>query len=67
MDKGGVADLKTVVTEACMNVVVHAYEGDVGTLEVELHAGEEGLTIVVRDHGAGIQPRPARSEPPAPP
>ena len=30
-----------------------------------MHAGEAGLTIVVRDHGAGIQPRPARSEPPA--
>jgi serine/threonine-protein kinase RsbW len=28
-------------------------------------ADEIGLTIVVRDHGAGIQPRPARSEAPA--
>ena len=28
-------------------------------------AGEEDLTIVVRDHGAGIQPKPARTEPPA--
>jgi anti-sigma regulatory factor (Ser/Thr protein kinase) len=28
-------------------------------------ADENGLTIVVRDHGAGIQPRPARAEPPA--
>ena len=26
MDPAEVADLKTVVTEACMNVVVHAYE-----------------------------------------
>ena len=25
MDEAGLADLKTVVTEACMNVVVHAY------------------------------------------
>ena len=25
MDEPGIADLKTVVTEACMNVVVHAY------------------------------------------
>jgi serine/threonine-protein kinase RsbW len=24
-------------------------------------AGDDGLTIVVRDHGAGIKPRPARS------
>jgi serine/threonine-protein kinase RsbW len=64
-DAAVLADMKMAVSEACTNVVVHAYEGDAGTLEVELHAGELDLTIVVRDHGAGIQPRPARSEPPA--
>jgi anti-sigma regulatory factor (Ser/Thr protein kinase) len=59
MDEPGIADLKTVVTEACMNVVVHAYPADQpGLLEVE--AGEEldGLTVVVRDYGMGIRPRP---------
>jgi serine/threonine-protein kinase RsbW len=59
MDEPGIADLKTVVTEACMNVVVHAYPADTpGLLEVE--AGEEldGLTVVVRDYGMGIRPRP---------
>lgn len=64
-DAAVLADMKMAVSEACTNVVVHAYEGEAGTLEVEMHAGETGLTIVVRDHGAGIQPRPARSEPPA--
>jgi serine/threonine-protein kinase RsbW len=64
-DAAVLADMKMAVSEACTNVVVHAYEGEPGTLEVEMHAGETGLTIVVRDHGAGIQPRPARSEPPA--
>jgi anti-sigma regulatory factor (Ser/Thr protein kinase) len=59
------ADMKMAVTEACTNVVVHAYEEKTGVLEVEMLADENGLTIVVRDHGAGIQPRPARSEPPA--
>jgi anti-sigma regulatory factor (Ser/Thr protein kinase) len=59
------ADMKMAVTEACTNVVVHAYDADTGMLEVEMRAGEEGLTIVVRDHGTGIQPRPARSGPPA--
>ena len=58
------ADVKLAVTEACTNVVVHAYD-DEGVLEVEMIASEDGLTIVVRDHGQGIQPRPARSEPPA--
>jgi serine/threonine-protein kinase RsbW len=59
------ADVKLAVTEACTNVVVHAYDENAGVLEVEMLADELGLTIVVRDHGAGIQPRPTRSEPPA--
>ena len=64
-DAAVVADMKMAVSEACTNVVVHAYEDNVGILEVDIRAEESGLTIVVRDHGAGIQPRPARSEPPA--
>ena len=59
------ADMKMAVTEACTNVVVHAYEEDDGMLEVEMGAAEDGLTIIVRDHGAGIQPRPTRNSPPA--
>jgi serine/threonine-protein kinase RsbW len=59
------ADMKMAVTEACTNVVVHAYEEAEGLLEVEMLADAETLTIVVRDHGTGIQPRPARSEPAA--
>jgi serine/threonine-protein kinase RsbW len=59
------ADMKMAVTEACTNVVVHAYDADTGLLEVEMSATDEGLTVVVRDHGSGIQPRPALSEPPA--
>jgi serine/threonine-protein kinase RsbW len=64
-DASVLADMKMAVTEACTNVVVHAYEEDAGVLEVEMLADEAGLTIVVRDHGTGIQPRPARLEPPA--
>lgn len=59
MDEPGLADLKTVVTEACMNVVVHAYPaGEPGLLEVEAVLEQEGLTVVVRDFGMGIRPRP---------
>ena len=59
MDEPGIADLKTVVTEACMNVVVHAYPaGEPGLLEVEALPEPEGLTVVVRDFGMGIRPRP---------
>jgi serine/threonine-protein kinase RsbW len=65
-DASVLADMKMAVTEACTNVVVHAYDdNDTGLLEVEMLAGDDGLTIVVRDHGEGIQPRPARSGAPA--
>jgi serine/threonine-protein kinase RsbW len=63
-DASVLADMKMAVTEACTNVVVHAYEGD-GMLEVEMLTGEDGLTIVVRDQGTGIQPRPAQVGAPA--
>src|SRR5215213_9753735 len=59
MDEASLADLKTVVTEASMNVVVHAYAGmEPGPLEIEAESDEAGLTVVIRDHGSGIRPRP---------
>lgn len=57
MDEAGVADLKTVVTEACMNVAVHAYQGQAGSLSVDAMPDEDGLTVVVRDEGSGIRPQ----------
>lgn len=61
MDEAGVADLKTVVTEASMNVVVHAYPDGVGPLVVEAEPDTDGLTVKVSDSGAGISPQ-ANSE-----
>lgn len=64
MEEAGIADLKTVVTEACMNVVVHAYpEDEAGLLTVEATEEMDGLTIVVRDFGQGIRPRPDADRP----
>lgn len=57
MDEPGLADLKTVVTEACMNVVVHAYGGEPGPLSIDAEPDPEGLTVSVRDSGAGIRPQ----------
>lgn len=60
MGEPGIGDLKTVVTEACMNVVVHAYDGEEpGPLEIEAVPEDDGLTIAVRDYGAGIRPNPS--------
>jgi serine/threonine-protein kinase RsbW len=64
MDDAAIADLKTVVTEACMNVVVHAYpEGEPGLLEVEAVPDLDGVTVAVRDFGRGISPRPGVDRP----
>jgi anti-sigma regulatory factor (Ser/Thr protein kinase) len=52
-----VADLKTAVTEASMNVVVHAYEDDVGPLALTAYRESDALVVVIRDFGGGIRPR----------
>lgn len=65
LDEAVLADAKMAVTEACTNAVVHAYadaNGDGGELEVDMLADDIALTVVVRDHGSGIQPRPTRTE-----
>lgn len=47
-------DLKTAVSEACNNVVMHAYGGESGPLSVCLFVGEEEIEVSVRDQGRGI-------------
>ena len=56
LDPIALNDVSTAVTEACNNVVLHAYEGGEGPFEVELTAHEDGLDATVRDHGSGIRP-----------
>jgi serine/threonine-protein kinase RsbW len=62
MDPIAVADLKTIVTEACNNAAVHAYGEEGGPLEVEVIPDDAGMTVTVRDHGSGIRPRPDLDE-----
>jgi serine/threonine-protein kinase RsbW len=47
-------NLKTVVSEACNNVVLHAYGGEPGPLSVGLEVGPDRVEAVVRDWGGGI-------------
>jgi serine/threonine-protein kinase RsbW len=62
MDPTAIADLKTIVTEACTNVALHAYGDEGGPLEVQVDPDETGLTVTVRDRGSGIRPRPDLEE-----
>jgi serine/threonine-protein kinase RsbW len=58
-----IADLKTVVTEACNNVVLHAYGGETGPLEVTAEPRERELEVQVADHGEGFRPRANEGDP----
>jgi serine/threonine-protein kinase RsbW len=49
-------DIRTAVTEACNNVVLHAYDGAEGPLHVELYLAPQAVEVVVRDQGKGIKP-----------
>jgi anti-sigma regulatory factor (Ser/Thr protein kinase) len=57
LDGEDLDDLKVAVTEACTNVVLHAYPGSEGPLEVEAWGEPKRMTVLVRDEGAGISPR----------
>src|ERR1700709_2453049 len=59
VDEQTLADIKLAVTEACTNVVIHAYErDDIGDLEVDATIDDQRLTVIIRDNGRGIVPRP---------
>jgi serine/threonine-protein kinase RsbW len=59
VDEQIISNIRLAVTEACTNVVVHAYpDGREGPLEVLATLREEKLVVVVRDEGPGIGPRP---------
>ena len=48
-------DIKTSVSEAVTNAIVHAYPEALGTVQVKVRVcGENVLEITVRDHGRGI-------------
>jgi serine/threonine-protein kinase RsbW len=56
LDAASLDDLRTAVSEVCNNVVLHAYRGKEGPLEVEVYLCPATTEIVVRDHGIGLQP-----------
>ncbi len=55
IDRGTLDDIQTAVTEACNNVVRHAYGERVGPLEVDLELDREAVEVAVRDRGGGIR------------
>ena len=56
-DEPQVNRIELAVDEACTNIIVHAYKGEPGTIQMDVmvDAGH-ALTIVLYDHGALFEP-----------
>ncbi len=49
------SDINTAVSEACNNVIQHAYSDEPGPFSVDLAATAGGIEVRVRDYGGGIR------------
>lgn len=49
-----VNDLKTAVSEAVTNAVIHGYQGEGGIIYLEVKIYEQEITVTVKDTGIGI-------------
>ncbi len=50
------SDIKTAVSEAVTNCIVHAYRNEVGDIELSAKAFPDGLIYIkIKDHGCGIE------------
>jgi serine/threonine-protein kinase RsbW len=51
-----IEDMRLAVTEACTNVVRHAYEGAAGPIDVVIRPHSDRLELIVSDRGRGLGP-----------
>jgi serine/threonine-protein kinase RsbW len=59
-----VDDMRLAVTEACTNVVRHAYDGESeGTIDVIVRPRGDVLEVTVADEGRGLGPSPDTTGP----
>ena len=50
-----ISDIKTAVSEAVTNAVVHGYDGGEGTVYLDAEIEDRTIIIVVKDTGVGIE------------
>ena len=49
------SDIKTAVSEAVTNAIVHGYENEMGLITIHVHIKDKEVTIQVKDRGRGIE------------
>jgi len=50
-----ITDVKTAVSEAVTNAIIHGYENKDGVVKIEAMIKDEELTVIVMDEGIGIE------------
>lgn len=58
-----VSDVKTAVSEAVTNAIIHGYEGEVHNIYIRCRTQERTLYIEIEDKGKGIKDVAAAMEP----
>jgi stage II sporulation protein AB (anti-sigma F factor) len=57
------SDVKTAVSEAVTNSIIHGYDNKEGTIEIKAEINENILTVVIEDFGMGIADVEAAKQP----
>lgn len=50
-----ISDIKTAVSEAVTNCIIHGYENETGIIKIECRLYEKSIEIVIADNGKGIE------------
>ena len=56
LEKPLLGDLRLVVDEAVTNIVVHAYQGEGGPVELQLSRDGDDVIVLIRDQGPAFDP-----------
>ncbi len=58
-----IEDIKTAVSEAVTNSIIHGYQNKEGIISVECHICDSEVTVIVTDKGVGIEDIDKAKEP----
>ena len=50
-----VSDVKTAISEAVTNAIIHGYENEIHKVSIRCRIEGQQMTVEVRDHGVGIE------------